>query len=100
MSESIIKFILNKPPGTIKTITFDRGKEFSKWKKLENICKIKVYFLDSGCPGQRGLNENNNGILRRSLAKEIDLSIFSQDDLNKIALKINSMPRKSLNYKN
>ncbi|WP_374696363.1 hypothetical protein [Spiroplasma endosymbiont of Polydrusus formosus] len=49
---------------------------------------------------QKELNENNNEILRQSLPKGIDLSIFYQDDLNKIALKINSMPIKSLNYKN
>ncbi|WP_374696772.1 hypothetical protein [Spiroplasma endosymbiont of Polydrusus formosus] len=49
---------------------------------------------------KKGLNENNNGILRQSLPKGIDLSIFFQDDLNKIALKTNSMSRKLLNYKN
>ncbi|WP_374695958.1 hypothetical protein [Spiroplasma endosymbiont of Polydrusus formosus] len=50
-------------------------------EKLKNIFKIKVYFADNGCLGQRGLNENNNGILIRSLLKGIDLSIFFQDDL-------------------
>lgn len=97
--QNIVNFILSKPTGTIKTITFDCGKEFSKWREFEELCNIKVYFADPGCPGQRGLNENNNGILRRSLPKGSDLSIYTQEDLNKIALKINSMPRKSLNYK-
>ncbi|WP_374696336.1 hypothetical protein [Spiroplasma endosymbiont of Polydrusus formosus] len=69
-------------------------------KKLENIYKIKVYFADANCSGQRELNKNNNGILIRSLPKWIDLLIFSQDYLNKIALKINLIPRKLLNYKN
>ncbi|WP_374696895.1 hypothetical protein [Spiroplasma endosymbiont of Polydrusus formosus] len=82
--ESIIKFILNKPSGTIKTITFDRDKEFNKWKKLENIYKIKVYFANVGCSIQKELNENNNEILRQSLPKGIYLSIFSQYYLNKM----------------
>ncbi|WP_374696739.1 hypothetical protein [Spiroplasma endosymbiont of Polydrusus formosus] len=60
-------------------------------KKFENIYKIKVYFADTGCLGQRGLNENNNGILRRSLPKGINLSIFSQYYLNKISLNLFSM---------
>ncbi|WP_374696635.1 hypothetical protein [Spiroplasma endosymbiont of Polydrusus formosus] len=69
-------------------------------KKLKNIYKIKVDFANVGCSIQKELNENNNEILRQSLPKGIDLSIFYQDDLNKIALKINSMLIKLLNYKN
>lgn len=99
VAQSLIKFISSLPFGTIKTITFDCGKEFAKWKLIEDTCGIKIYFADPGCPGQRGLNENNNGILRRYLPKSTDLSVHTQKKLNEIALKINSTPRKSLNYK-
>lgn len=97
--ESIINYIQTLPKGTIKTITFDWGKEFSKWKWIEEACDVKIYFADPGIPGQRELNENNNSLLRRYLPKSTDLSKYIQDDLNKIALQINSMPRKLLNYK-
>lgn len=46
----------------IKTITFDRGKEFSKWKEVEQESSIPVdiLFSDLGALGQRGLNENSH----------------------------------------
>ncbi len=99
ITQSIIKFISKLIPGTIKTITFDRGKEFSKWKLIEKNCNVKIYFADAGKPCQRGLNENNNGILRRYLPKSTDLSSYKQKDLNSIEFQINSTPRKSLSYK-
>ncbi len=99
ITKSIIKFISKLQKGTVKTITFDRGKEFSKWRLIEKICNVKIYFEDPGKPCQRGLNENNNGILRRYLPKSTDLSSYKQKDLNFIAFQINSTPRKSLSYK-
>ena len=50
----------------IKTMTFDRGKEFSKWKEFEQESKIPlaIYFSDLGAPGQRGLNKNSNSMVR------------------------------------
>ena len=58
-----------------------------------------MYFGDPGSPCQRGLNEHNNGITRRYLPKGIDLSVYSQEELNIIAEKINNKPRKILGYK-
>ena len=49
-------------------MTFDRGKEFSKWKEIEQESKIplEIYFSDPGAPGQRSLNENSNSITYRN----------------------------------
>lgn len=84
--------------GYVKTITFDRGKEFAKWEDMETSGKTEIYFSDPGSPGQRGLNENSNGIVRKDLPKSTDLSKHSQEELNRIADKWNSIPRKSLGY--
>ncbi|MGT2937272.1 transposase, partial [Streptococcus caprae] len=54
---------------------------------------------DPGCPGQRGLNEHSNGLLRRhGLPKQMDFSELSQTFLSAVANKRNRIPRKSLNY--
>ena len=69
---------LNEPVEIgIKTMTFDRGKEFSKWKEIEQESKIplEIYFSDPGAPGQRGSNENSNNIIRQDLPKSTDLSV-------------------------
>ena len=52
---------------TLKTITFDRGKEFSKWKEIEQESQVSVeiFVSDPGAPEQRGLNENSNSMVRQ-----------------------------------
>ena len=43
-------------------------------------------------------NENTNGLLRQYFPKGIDISNYSQSQLNAIARKLNERPRKTLNY--
>ena len=45
----------------VKTITPDRGKEFSKHSEVTEQLHIPFYFPDPHAPWQRGTNENTNG---------------------------------------
>ncbi len=96
---SISRWLSQLPRHLFKSITFDCGKEFSNWQSLSNKHDIDIFFADPGCPGQRGLNEQSNGLLRRcGLPKQMEFSNLSQNDLSAIADKRNRIPRKSLNY--
>ena len=81
-----------------KTMTYDRGKEMSLHEELAKAVKIQVYFADPYSPWQRGCNENTNGLIRQYLPKGIDLSEFSQTRLNRIAMSLNTRPRKCLDF--
>jgi len=81
------------------SMTYDQGKEMSAHQLLAADTGIKVYFADPHSPWQRGINENTNGLLRQYLPKGTDLSIFSQEELDAIAWKLNTRPRKSLGFK-
>jgi len=47
---------------------------------------------------QRGTNENTNRLLRQYLPKRTDLSGYTQSEPDKIALRLNQGPRKTLSF--
>lgn len=81
-----------------KTLTYDRGKEMAEHERLAQRLAIQVYFADPHSPWQRGTNENTNGLLRQYLPKGMDLSGYTQRELNAIAHRLNTRPRKCLNF--
>ncbi len=59
---------------------------------------IDVYFCDPRSPWQRGSNENTNRLLRQYLGKNVDLSKFTLRELDDIAERVNTRPRRVLGW--
>jgi len=86
------------PKTMIDTLTWDRGPEMAAHKSFTVATDVSVYFCDPKSPWQRGTSENTNRLLRQYLPRKTDLSVYDQGDLDLIALKLNTRPRKTLGY--
>jgi IS30 family transposase len=47
---------------------------------------------------QRGTNENTNRLLRQYFPQRTDLSGYTRAELDKVALRLNQRPRKTLGF--
>jgi len=82
-----------------KSLTFDRGSEMARHELFTQLTGIPVYFADPASPGQRGTNENTNGLIRQFFHKKTDFSKVSKEALKKVENMINNRPRKILGFK-
>ncbi|WP_409258916.1 IS30 family transposase [Pseudomonas kielensis] len=76
-----------------KSMTYDQGREMVRHAEIPKV-QGGIYFCDSHSPWQPGSNENINGLIRQYLTKGADLSKHSQEDLDAIALQLNTRPCK------
>ena len=95
---ALAKHIGKLPQELRRSLTWDRGSEMAGHKAFTIATDVQVYFCDPRSPWQRGSNENTNGLLRQYFPRGTDLSQFSQAHLNKIALRLNQRPRKTLGF--
>jgi IS30 family transposase len=97
--DAIATAITTLPDQLRKSLTWDQGAEMAQHAQLRIDTGVEIYFCDPQRPWQRGTNENTNGLLRQYFPKGTDLSRYGADELEAVALALNSRPRKTLNWK-
>lgn len=95
---ALIKHARKLPQELYKSLTWDRGKEMADHKGFTSATDISVYFCDPQSPLQRESNENTNGLPMQYFPKGIDISAYSQAQLNAVARRVNQRPRMTVDY--
>ena len=87
------------PQPARQSITFDRGIEFSGWRRLESEIGTNVWFCDPQAPWQKGSVENLNKRARRYLPRDTQVAALSNRYMKAICDRLNATPRKCLGWK-
>src|SRR5680860_473571 len=69
------------------------------YKGIEQRTPVKFYFATPHHSWERGTNENTNGLIRQYLPKGTSMAGLTQHLCNTIAHKLNTRPRKRLDFK-
>ncbi|MEO8402547.1 MAG: IS30 family transposase [Gammaproteobacteria bacterium] len=83
----------------LKSITFDQGSEFNKYKWIQECFGTKIYFCKPASPYQKGAVENGNGVIRAELPRNYDIAKLKQKHISRLIDEINNRPLKCLDYK-
>lgn len=102
-SENVVKAFAEDfrliPEWLKKSFTYDRGAEMAQHELFTELTGMPVFFADPGCPGQRGTNENTNGLIRQFYPKKTNFVLVSKEELKQVEDLLNQRPRKILGFK-
>lgn len=106
MSKTLSNFqdiLTNKEFQTLfSLILTDRGSEFERYDLFEvnyetGEIRSNIFYCDPQRPDQKAHVENNHNRVRDCIPNKLDLTPYTQADINNVFSHINSLPRKSLN---
>ncbi len=82
----------------VHTITSDNGTEFAEHKTIAKKLDCDFFFADPYSSWQRGLSEYTNKLIRQYIPKKTNFENISPKYINQVCFKLNTRPRKELNY--
>lgn len=82
-----------------KTLTADNGAENTNHKEIAQGLQLLMYFCHAYHSWEKGTVENTNGRIRRFIPKGVSIDNLTDEYIAAVEHKLNSTPRKCLQYK-
>lgn len=100
VTQAMIGLLQTVEPKHVKSITPDRGKEFTEHRKVSSaLSAVPFYFAHPHSPWEKPSVENTNGLLREYMPKRTSFQNFSPAFVQHKILLLNLRPRKCLDWK-
>jgi IS30 family transposase len=100
VADALASQITGLPEQLRRSLTWDQGIELAEHARFTVATGCAVFFCDPHSPWQRGANENTNGLVRYYFPKGVtDFSTVSQAELDQVAHRLNTRPRKTLGWR-
>lgn len=94
----LLSILRTLPEEERRTLTTDNGTEFAKWKEVEDLMGIWVYFCHAYCSFEKGTVENRNGVIRNKFFKKgTDFDDIPNEKIREAERWINDYPMLILN---
>ena len=97
--QTVITRLKSFPRRCRKTLTYDNGKENVEHAQVNRALGTKSFFCDAYASWQKGSIENLIGRVRRTYPKRTNISNISLQELKLLERKLNSTPRKCLQFR-
>ncbi len=91
--DGLIQTLQSLPHLARRSITFDRGTEFTEWPYLQAGIGAQTWFCDPQSPWQKGTVENTNRRVRKWLSRDVDPLSITDDDLKVLDLSRSQIHR-------
>lgn len=98
LRQAIEPVLAGLPAAGRLTLTWDQGTEMAHHDQFADSFSQGIYFANPGRPWLRGTNENTNGLLRQYFPKGSNLRVYTPEDLAEAEYRLNSRPRKILDW--
>lgn len=83
----------------VLTITSDNGLEFAGHRHIAKKLQADYYFAHPYCYWERGLNEQQNKLIRQYIPKKSNFKNYNYLQILNIQNQLNQRPRKKLNFR-
>lgn len=91
--------LLKPYKNTVKSITFDNGKEFANHQVIAKELSCSCYFAKPYHSWERGSNERTNGLIRQYIPKGTPIHLFDDQQVRFVMNEINYRPMALHNYR-